>query len=286
MKRVILVGAVAAVFAGCASAPQRSEQVEQARLEVDKLGQEPMAQQAATRDLEAARKSLQDAESALHDKQPAAVVDHYAYLARRHAEAGEARVSEARSRQQVARAQEERQKVVVDARTRQAQSAQAEAERARTEAAAAQQQLANAQQQLQDLQAKQTDRGMVVTLGDVLFDTGQATLKPGADVAVGRLATYLSANPQTKVLVEGHTDSRGSDTYNEALSERRADAVATALESRGIPRDRVQTAGRGKSYPVATNDTPAGRQQNRRVEIVFSDASGRFAQGGDRPIQR
>lgn len=287
MKKVILVGAVvAAVLGGCVSAPQRSEQVEQARLDVDKLGQEPLAQQAAGKDLDAARKSLQDAETAMHDKQPPGIVDHFAYLARRHAEAGEARVSEARARQEVAQAQGERQKIVVDARTREVQNAQADAERARTAAAATQAQLASAQQQLADLQAKQTDRGMVVTLGDVLFDTGQATLKPGADLAINRLATYLSANPDTKVMIEGHTDSRGSDSYNEALSERRADAVATVLESRGIPADRVQAVGRGKSFPVATNDSAEGRQQNRRVEIVFSDTSGRFAQGADRPLRR
>src|SRR5262249_47991640 len=159
--------------------------------------------------------------------------------------------------------------------------AQTQAEQARAQAAAAQQQAASAQQQLADLQAKQTDRGVVVTLGDVLFDTGQATLKPGADLAINRLANFLSSNSQTRVLIEGHTDSRGSAAYNQELSDRRAAAVATALESRGIPGDRVQTAGRGKDFPVASNDTPEGRQRNRRVEIVFSDASGRFAQGGD-----
>jgi outer membrane protein OmpA-like peptidoglycan-associated protein len=278
MKKVILVGAVVAALAGCASVPQRSEQVEQARAEIEKLGQDPLAQQSAGKDLDAARKSLQDAQTALQNKEPPAVVDHYAYLAQRHAEAGEARVSEAHSRQEIASAQEERNKVILDSRTREAQNAQAQAERARSDAAAAQQQLASAQQQLADLQAKQTNRGVVVTLGDVLFDTGQATLKPGADLALNRLSTYLSANPQTKILIEGHTDSRGSDEYNDVLSERRARAVATALESRGIAADQIQTAGRGKSFPVATNDTPEGRQQNRRVEIVFSDASGRFAQ--------
>jgi OmpA-OmpF porin, OOP family len=96
---------------------------------------------------------------------------------------------------------------------------------------------------------------------------------------LNRLATFLSANPQTRILIEGHTDSRGSDEYNEVLSERRAKAVATELMSRGISPDQVQTLGRGKSYPVASNDTPEGRQRNRRVEIVFSDTSGRFAQG-------
>jgi OmpA-OmpF porin, OOP family len=285
MKKVLIMGAVAAALAACASAPQRSEQVEQARMQIQTLSQEPLAQQAAGKDLDSARKSLQDAETALQNKQPPGIVDHYAYLAQRHAEAGEARVAEAQARQEIARADADRNKVLLESRERAAQNAQAEADRARMQAAAAQQQLANAQQQLADMQAKQTERGMVVTLGDVLFDTGQATLKPGADLAINRLATYLSANPQTKVLVEGHTDSRGSADYNLALSERRAQAVATALESRGIPGDRVQTAGRGKDFPVASNDTAAGRQQNRRVEIVFSDASGRFAQG-DRPAQR
>ena len=281
MKRVILVGATAIVLAACASAPQRSEQLEQARAQIQTLSQDPLAQQAAGRDLEAARKSLQQAEIALQQKQPLATVDHLAYLARRHAEAGEARVSEAHSRQEVARAQEDRNKILMDARSREAQNAQAQSQ-------SAQAQLASAQQQLADLQAKKTDRGMVVTLGDVLFDTGQATLKPGANLALNRLAIFLSANPQTKIIVEGHTDSRGSDEYNEVLSERRARAVATELMSRGISTDQLQTLGRGKGYPVASNDTPEGRQRNRRVEIVFSDASGRFAQGAtdNPPVKR
>jgi outer membrane protein OmpA-like peptidoglycan-associated protein len=281
MKRVILVGATAIVLAACASAPQRSEQLEQARAQIQTLSQDPLAQQAAGRDLEAARKSLQQAEIALQQKQPLAAVDHLAYLARRHAEAGEARVSEAHSRQEVARAQEDRNKILMDARSREAQNAQ-------TQAQSAQAQLASAQQQLADLQAKKTDRGIVVTLGDVLFDTGQATLKPGANLALNRLAIFLSANPQTKIIIEGHTDSRGSDEYNEVLSERRARAVSAELMSRGISTDQLQTLGRGKAYPVASNDTPEGRQQNRRVEIVFSDASGRFAQGAtdNSPVKR
>jgi outer membrane protein OmpA-like peptidoglycan-associated protein len=87
-------------------------------------------------------------------------------------------------------------------------------------------------------------------------------------------------------LIEGHTDSRGSDEYNEALSQRRADAVEKALVLRGVSPDVMNTVGRGKGYPVATNDTVAGRQQNRRVEIVFSDASGRFAQSDSEPASR
>ena len=285
MKQIMVVGVLGAALAACATVPQRSEQVEQARIAVDTLSQSPLAQQAAGRDLEAARRSLQQAEVAQQQNQPPAVVDHLGYLALRHAEAGEARVSEARSRQEVTRAQEERNRIVLESRTReaqnaqaQAQSAQAQAEIAKSEAQSAQAQLASAQQQLADLQAKKTDRGLVVTLGDVLFDTGQATLKPGAGLVLGRLAAYLSANPHTKIMIEGHTDSRGADDYNEALSERRAQAVADALAARGIASDNLRTRGRGKAFPVASNDTPEGRQQNRRVEIIFSDADGQFAQ--------
>jgi outer membrane protein OmpA-like peptidoglycan-associated protein len=279
MRKLILVGVTAALLAACATAPQRSEQLEQARTEIQTLSQDPLAQQVAGRDLEASRKSLQQAELALQQKQPMPVVDHLAYLAQRHAQAGEARVSEAHSRQQVAQAQEDRNRILLESRNREIQSAQAQAESAKSQAAAAQTELANMQQQLVDLQAKKTDRGVVVTLGDVLFDTAQATLKPGADLAITRLATVLKNNPQTKIIIEGHTDSRGSDEYNEALSERRADAVATALTARGISPDQFRTRGRGRAYPVASNATPEGRQQNRRVEIVFSDNSGRFARG-------
>jgi outer membrane protein OmpA-like peptidoglycan-associated protein len=299
MKKVLFVGAAAALIAACATAPQRSEQLEQARAEIQTLSQDPLAQQAAGRDLQAARTKLQEAEVALQQKQPPAEVDHLAYLARRHAEAGEARVSEAHSRAEVARAEQDRNKVLLDARTRDAQAAQnqalmsksqadaarEQAEAAKNQALAAQAELANAQQQLADMQAKKTDRGMVVTLGDVLFDTNQATLKPGANLALNRLATFLNANPDTKIIIEGHTDSRGSDEYNEALSDRRARAVATELSSRGVSAGSFQTLGRGKSYPVASNDTPEGRQANRRVEIIFSDSSGRFAQGAA-PAQR
>ena len=302
MKQIILVGVAASLLAACASVPQRSAQVDQARAEIDTLAQEPLAQQAAGRDLAAARESLQQAEVAQQHNQPPGIVDHLAYVAMRHAQAGEARVSEARARQEVARAQEERNKILLDSRTREArnaqaqaqdaqakaQNAQADAQNAQTQAdlaknaaLAAQAQLASTQQQLADLQAKKTDRGMVVTLGDVLFDTGQATLKPGANLVIGRLATFLNSNPQTKIMIEGHTDSRGTDEYNDALSERRARAVADALSVRGVAQDSLRTMGRGKAYPVASNDTPEGRQQNRRVEIIFSDASGQFAQASN-----
>jgi outer membrane protein OmpA-like peptidoglycan-associated protein len=255
-----------------------SDRLDEARAEVEKVSVDPLAQQAAGKDVEQARNDLQRAETALQQRQPPVDVDHLAYLALRHAQAGEARIAEARARQQVAQAQEERNRVQLHERDQEVQNARSAAENAKSSAAAAQSELANARQELQDLQAKQTDRGMVMTLSDVLFDTGQATLKPGADRALDRLAQFLKDSPNSAVLIEGHTDSVGTDDYNLALSQRRAQSVADALSSRGISSDRIQTKGLGKAYPVASNDTQARRQQNRRVEIVFSDASGRFAQ--------
>lgn len=271
MNKVILVTGLTALLAACASAPQRNDQLEQARVEVQNLSADPLAQQAAASDLSAARASLDQAEGAFQQKQPPEKVDQLAYLAQRHAQAGEARISEARARQEVAKAQQDRDRIVLASREREAQNA-------KTEAAVAQTQLAAARQELQDLQSKQTDRGMVMTLSDVLFDTGRATLKPGADRDLDRLAQALKDNPNTRVMIEGHTDSVGGDDYNMQLSEKRAEAVADALQMRGVPADRYQAKGLGKSFPVASNETQAGRQQNRRVEIVFSDASGRFAQ--------
>lgn len=301
MKNLILSAALAALLVACASAPQRNESVEEARTEVQKLSQQPLAQQAASTDIEAARSSLQQADTALQQRKSPDEVNHLAYLALRHAQAGQARVAAAGARQEVAQAEQERNRVVLQTRERetqrarseaetaksQAETAKSQAETAKNEAQAVQSQLESARQQLQDLQAKQTERGMVVTLGDVLFDTGRATLKPGAERALERLAQFLRTNPGTRIIVEGHTDSVGSEAYNEELSQRRAQAVTEALRARGVPAEQYQAKGLGKAYPVASNETPAGRQQNRRVEIVFSDASGRFAEGPSAdPIRR
>src|SRR5665213_2020742 len=154
MKQVILVGVAASLLAACATVPQRSDQVDQARAEIDTLAQEPLAQQAAGRDLAAARQSLQQAEVAQQQHQPPGIVDHLAYLAMRHAQAGEARVSEARARQEVARGQEERNKILLDARTRDARNAQAQAQSAQLQAQNAQAQAQSAQAQAQSAQAQ------------------------------------------------------------------------------------------------------------------------------------
>ena len=263
MNKYLLIAVPVLAIAGCASAPPRSSELEAARSEVEALAHQPLAQQSAASDLQSARSQLAQGEQALQEKRPMTEVDHYAYLARRSAEAGEARVEEAQAKQQLSAAQENRNAILLAARAREADNVKS--------------QLAATQQQLADLQAKKTDRGMVVTLGDVLFDSGQASLKPGANLVLDRLATFMQQNPQTNVRIEGHTDSTGSAEFNQELSQRRADAVAVALENRGLAPGRVRTVGRGQDFPVASNSSAAGRQQNRRVEIVFSDPNGQFA---------
>jgi outer membrane protein OmpA-like peptidoglycan-associated protein len=134
--------------------------------------------------------------------------------------------------------------------------------------------LANAEalrRQLADLQAMKTERGIVLTLGDVLFSTGKTDLLPGANVTIDKLSSFLDEYPDKTVLVEGHTDNVGSDAYNQDLSERRAISVKNALIRAGVDGSRIDTMGLGESQPITDNSTSAGRLKNRRVEIVIRD---------------
>jgi outer membrane protein OmpA-like peptidoglycan-associated protein len=134
--------------------------------------------------------------------------------------------------------------------------------------------IAQQEAQLKELNAKKTERGTVITLGDVLFGAGQAKLKSRGMRSVQKLADFLEQYPQRKVLIEGYTDSTGSTRLNQELSERRANAVRAALSDAGVSRDRIMTRGYGEAFPVADNNTAANRQLNRRVEIVLSDDNG------------
>ena len=130
---------------------------------------------------------------------------------------------------------------------------------------------------LKELNARPTPRGLVVTLGDVLFDVDRAALRPGGQRLVQQLAAVLNEFPQRNALIEGHTDSSGSDAHNQTLSTQRADAVRSALLQQGIAGARISARGYGESTPVSGNDTAAGRQMNRRVEIVLSDDNGQLS---------
>jgi len=184
-------------------------------------------------------------------------------------------------------AQSERDKAAADAARASADAArlaaEAQAQQARDAAAQADRDKAALRDQLrqqlnQVLETRESARGLIVNLSDVLFDTGSATLKPGTREKLARVAGILLSQPGLKLQIEGHTDSVGESAYNQSLSESRADSVRTYLVGQGIVHTAVGTAGFGEHQPVATNDTPAGRQQNRRVELVVAgDAIGTTA---------
>ena len=276
------IGLAAILSAGCASTPKQIPELDSARIEVQKASSDPLAQEAAGIRLKKAEDALRLAEESLKQHKPLVDIQHQALLAARHAQIAEEQTTELRARKEIEKGQAERNSVLLEARTTEADLAKAAAERSKSKAAAASDESTRLRGELESLQAKQTDRGMVLTLGNVLFSSGKAMLLPGASDTVERLAEFLQKQPKLAVLVEGHTDSVGGEDYNLDLSQRRADAVREALASRGVGVDRIRSRGRGLSYPVASNTSPGGRQQNRRVEIIFSDENGQFSPAAER----
>lgn len=198
--------------------------------------------------------------------------------ARRQAEVAQQAADQQAAALAAASAQAQRDEALIAARQAEADEARRQAELARQtaeqQASAYEARIAEQEQQLKELDAKKTERGLVITLGDVLFAVNKAELSAGGMRNVQKLANFLNQYPERKVLIEGHTDSSGSHSLNQALSERRAMAVQTALIDMGISSDRIATRGYAEAYPVASNNTAAGRQLNRRVEIILSDDSG------------
>ena len=156
----------------------------------------------------------------------------------------------------------------------QMQQANQQAAQASAQAAQATQEAARLQAEIAQLKATPTPRGLVMTLGDVLFDTGKAQLNPGSARKLDQLTQFLNEHKERRVQIDGFTDSVGSDSYNEELSRRRADSVRSALLMRGIDGSRISTQGYGKAYPVANNTDSGGRQLNRRVEVVIGGDNG------------
>jgi outer membrane protein OmpA-like peptidoglycan-associated protein len=205
-------------------------------------------------------------------------------LQKREAEAKAARaeldkarqVNEARARQLEVQAQEidrakreaDQARMAADARAREVEAKSREAEQARMQMAAAQAQTAALTKELSELKATQTDRGVVLTLGSALFATGKADVAPEIQRSADKLVAFLQSYPKRNVLIEGHTDNTGSNEGNVKLSQERADAIKTLLMSKGIAPERIVAKGYGSQYPQVANATPAGRQANRRVEIV------------------
>jgi outer membrane protein OmpA-like peptidoglycan-associated protein len=198
--------------------------------------------------------------------------------ARQERQAAEQAKAEAEQAQQVAEAARQQALQQQQALAAQAQTAQAQAQNAEQRAAAAEQEKEQMRQRLlsqlnQVLQTRDTARGLIVNMSDVLFDVNQSTLKPGAKVRLAKVAGIIQAYPDLRLQIEGYTDSTGSIEHNEELSERRAAAVRDFLVAQGVSLDNVSARGFGPQNPVADNSTPQGRQMNRRVDLVVNGAS-------------
>lgn len=242
---------------------ERDKMLLEAReLEIDRIKAEAdaLAQQAekARRDAEAKAVEIERAKG----KAEAKALE--AEMSRKQAEARALELEQAR-KQAEARTLE-----LVKARE-EAESKALEAQKARMQTEQAIEAQRTLESEIEALKAKKSERGIVLTLGDILFETGKAELMPGAMRTIDQLAEFLRKHSGRNVLIEGHTDSVGGETYNLGLSQRRADAVKTTLIARGILPDRIMTKGYGEQYPIAGNSTSAGRQQNRRVEIIILD---------------
>lgn len=235
----------------------RAEQV-QARQEIADLeeAREQVLMEARIREAKRAREAAERARMLSEASAEEA--------ARARAEAEEARERQAELTTQAEQAREEA------AAARELANARAEeAELARREAQALKAQVADLQSELSNLETRETERGVVVTVGDVLFEVDKADLKAGAIRNLDKLVEFLQSYPEREIRVEGHTDSTGAAEYNLGLSQRRAASVRDMLLDRGVDAARITTEGLGEEYPVASNNTSAGRQQNRRVEIVL-----------------
>ena len=172
----------------------------------------------------------------------------------------------------MARAAAIEQQQLAKAETASAKMALADAERLRAQAEGDKEQL---RKQLVTqfnliLETRDSARGLIVNMSDVLFDTGKYSLTPAAREKLAKVAGIILGHPGLKMEVEGHTDSVGSDSFNQKLSEQRSGAVLAYLVKQGLPSASITAKGLGKTVPVASNDTAAGRQQNRRVELVVS----------------
>ena len=291
MTRNIIAALLLITVAGCASTPKSIPALEQARSELATTRADANAQRYATSTIEEATRQLTAAESAAKDRKDLSTISHLAYLSAQTSktarELGKAKAGEDR----IAQASTERERIRLEARTREAEIARSAADQARSDAEQArgdaqqaqaaateagsqlaleQEKRAQLQKEMEDLMAKRSDRGLVITLGDVLFDTGKAELKSGADRQLNTVAAFLAEHTERRVLIEGFTDSVGADQYNQELSERRATAVRSALTSRGVDGSRIETQGYGEQYPIGTNADTGGRQLNRRVEVIVS----------------
>lgn len=256
-QRILIALLGSALLAACRSAPvqQNLDALGPAQQAVARAAADQQVQAYTAVELRRAQDSLQAAQTAWTEEQDQARAEHLAYVAQRHAE-----IAQAEAAKQAAVVQSQQITKQRDTLRLQSRSQLVEAQ---------QRQIEVLREQLAELKPTQTEEGIMLTLGQVLFAFDSTRLQSAAQAPLDKLAAYLRERPQIQVRIVGYTDSTGAASYNQRLSERRAQSVADAMAQRGIDRARMAVRGQGESNPVASNATEHGRQLNRRVEFTL-----------------
>ena len=267
---VILLSSV--LLTACAMSPTSPDGSENVRAKLTQLQQNPAMMANARVELRDAEAAVVLAEQPVDDD---ALAAHRIYMADRMVEIARAKGQVGALEAERELMGEQRDAARLAARTREADQANADAESARSSQAQAAAMSAleaeELQRQIDTLEAEATERGLVLTLGDVLFATGSAEIQGGTNQNLEKLVNFLKQYPDRQVLIEGHTDNVGSAAFNQTLSRQRAESVRRFLVNRGIESRRLSVSGYGFERPVASNDNAMGRQQNRRVEVVIEN---------------
>jgi len=279
---VLLV--IAGLLGACGSVPT-TNLLEQTRSDYQAAQNNPQVAKYAPLELKDAGGAMAKANAAATDNQSKEEIDKLAYLAKQKIAVTQEMAKQKSAESDVVNSGKERDQMRLDQRTNEADRAKGQVVAAQRQTLDAQRQTQDAERrtaqleaQLKDLAAKKTERGMVITLGDVLFQTDQARLNQDGLGTARKLAKVLEENPGRSVLIEGFTDSTGSTEHNQKLSERRATSVRQTLEEMGVNRSRIAIRGYGEAYPIASNQTGEDRQLNRRVEIILSNDEGAIRQ--------
>ena len=265
VRRIIVTGALLSVvgLTGCAHYTEAEQALQQADKLFNSIKDDSQVLASAPKDVLRAGESLQRAEQLSGYLGSTEDVQHFAYLSQQYAHIAQERSKIASYQQQIEQLRIQRERLQLALREARLMSVQ--------------QQGQWLEEQMISLATQDAERGLVLTLNDMLFDSGRADLKPAANRTVLKLVQFLQMNGQRTVRIEGYSDSDGDVQENLQLSKDRAQAVADTLVDLGVDVKRLQVMGYGDAFPIAENATERGRAQNRRVEIVFSDEVGRLA---------
>lgn len=262
-----------AITVGCAN--QSTDTIEKNSIvqRYDTMANQMDAKEYAPIALDDAEEAVNNLKEALRDGEG---VDHYSHIASRRLDIVELKVDAVKAQQLIDAAEVKRKDILLSVKEQRIQESERELKEYRSRAAAAESKAKDLQkkaeklaQENEGLSTRLTDKGLVLSMNNILFELNSDKILQGSERTLSRISDFLNENPENAITVSGHTDSTGDEAYNLMLSEQRAKAVKRALVQNGVKESRVKTEGLGEAYPVASNDSRVGRQQNRRVEIVI-----------------